>query len=64
MRSPEVQMLQECLKYLGLFNYPECTGYFGGITLKAVKAFQILNDIPATGFVGPLTRAKLNSIFK
>jgi len=63
MRGPEVQMLQECLKYLGLFNYPECTGYFYGITLKAVKAFQILNDIPATGFVGPMTRKELNKIF-
>lgn len=63
MKSPEVAKLQECLAYLGLFNYPQFTGYFGGITLKGVKAFQILHGIPATGFVGPMTRNKLNEIF-
>ena len=64
MNNAEVRVLQECLKYLGLFNYPTATGFFGGITLKAVKLFQSLHNIPATGFVGPLTRAQLNSIFK
>ncbi|MCX6752837.1 MAG: peptidoglycan-binding domain-containing protein [Candidatus Nomurabacteria bacterium] len=35
------------------------TGYFGNITLAAVKAYQTAHGIPSTGFVGPLTRASL-----
>ncbi|MEK7646206.1 MAG: peptidoglycan-binding domain-containing protein [Patescibacteria group bacterium] len=37
------------------------TFFFGELTQAAVKRFQILNGIPNTGFVGPLTRAALNS---
>jgi len=50
------------LKYLGYFNY-EATGNFYGITLKAVKDFQIAQKIePVSGYVGPLTRNALNNI--
>jgi peptidoglycan hydrolase-like protein with peptidoglycan-binding domain len=35
-------------------------GYFGSQTKAAVVAYQAANGIPNTGFVGPLTRAKLN----
>jgi hypothetical protein len=35
-------------------------GYFGSQTLAAVKAYQLANGVPSTGFVGPLTLAKLN----
>ena len=35
-------------------------GYFGSQTLTAVKAYQAANGVPSTGFVGPLTLAKLN----
>jgi peptidoglycan hydrolase-like protein with peptidoglycan-binding domain len=49
--------------------YPEgkVTGYFGALTLKAVKRFQEKYGIatpgdPGYGRVGPLTRAKLNSL--
>ena len=38
------------------------TNYFGERTKAAVIQFQIDNGIPGTGFVGPLTRAKLNSL--
>ena len=34
--------------------------YFGSITLAAVKRYQRAHHIPATGFVGPKTRASLN----
>src|SRR6185369_15438365 len=37
------------------------TGYFGSITKAAVMAYQTAHGISATGFVGPLTRASLNS---
>lgn len=37
------------------------TSYFGPITLTAVKAYQLANKLPTTGFVGPLTRTKLNT---
>ncbi|MEJ0053265.1 MAG: peptidoglycan-binding domain-containing protein [bacterium] len=37
------------------------TGYFGPMTLAAVKLWQAAHGVPATGYVGPLTRAALNS---
>jgi len=45
--------------------YPEklVTGYFGPLTLKAVKRFQAKYGIIQTGYVGPLTRAKLNELY-
>lgn len=38
------------------------TKYFGGMTKNAVIAFQKDNGVPGTGFVGPLTRAALNTV--
>jgi len=46
-------------RFLGIT--PE-TGYFGSETKMAVIGFQAANGIPTTGFVGPLTRAALNSM--
>lgn len=60
VQNDEVKQLQEKLRALGFFTFHTSTGYFGPITLAAVKAFQTANGIPATGFVGPLTRAALN----
>ena len=62
MRSNYVIELQNKLRSLGYFTYPVTTGYFGPITLASVRAFQYAHNIPITGFVGPLTRAALNSI--
>jgi len=39
------------------------TGYFGSITKSAVKRFQAQYGLPQTGYVGPLTRAKLNELY-
>lgn len=56
MRTNDVKLLQE---KLGVSN----TGYFGPLTLAAVKKFQGDNGVPTTGFVGEMTRAKLNEKF-
>jgi hypothetical protein len=61
MQGNDVLELQRVLQSLGLFNGP-LTGYFGQLTLAAVKKYQKANGIIQTGYVGPLTRAKLNAI--
>ena len=64
-REPEVVKLQECLAYLKFFpSNVDKTGNFYSITLKAVKLYQESNGItPARGYVGPITRSKLNEEF-
>jgi peptidoglycan hydrolase-like protein with peptidoglycan-binding domain len=40
------------------------TGYFGPLTMSAVRSYQTRNGItPASGYVGPKTRAFLNKSF-
>ena len=65
LRNEEVRILQDCLKYLGCFpKEQESTGFFGSITQEAVKIFQQRYSIsPVSGYVGPLTKAKLNELF-
>jgi hypothetical protein len=64
----EVKALQLVLQELGYFpKEVTCTGKFFGVTLKAVKEFQIAYDITTIngagyGRVGPKTRAKLNEL--
>lgn len=61
MQSDEVKELQKVLMILGLLKILEPTGYFGNLTLQAVKEYQTLKLItPVSGYVGPLTRAELN----
>lgn len=60
MRNADVKALQEYLADAGFFTASP-TGYFGSITKKAVVAFQLANDLPGTGFVGPMTREVLNA---
>lgn len=70
-RGKDVVMLQKALKELGFFTYPKCTGYFGGITKKAVIEFQehYSNEVlkffgltKGTGYVGRTTKAKLHNL--
>lgn len=55
----EVKQLQLRLKELGYFNGP-VTGYYGNLTVAAVKKFQKANKLDQLGNVGPGTRAALN----
>ncbi len=59
----EVSILQECLKTDSTI-YPtgKITGYFGPLTETAVRNFQNKYGINSIGIVGPLTRAKLNTV--
>ncbi len=60
-RGSEVKVVQDSLKKLGYFTYSKSTGYFGSITLKAVKQFQRDHGITPDGIVGRLTQNALNS---
>lgn len=58
--SNDVKDLQEKLRAEGFFTFPTSTGFFGPITKAAVIAYQKAHGLPATGFVGVLTRAELS----
>jgi len=64
MNDDNVRCLQQFLKEQGVNVYPEglVTGNFGNLTKQAVVRFQAKYGILQTGFVGPLTRNKINSI--
>lgn len=55
----EVKIVQETLKELGYFTYPKATGYFGKITVSAVKKFQKANGLDPDGVIGSRTRKAL-----
>jgi peptidoglycan hydrolase-like protein with peptidoglycan-binding domain len=61
MRNNDVTELQKVLVAAGFLKIDAPTGYFGPLTLAAVKAYQTAHGISSTGFVGPLTRAALNA---
>jgi len=63
--NEEIKILQKCLAYLRMFpSDVDYTGNFYGITLKAVQLFQQTYGIkPVSGYVGRLTRTKLNELF-
>lgn len=54
-------LIQNGFSIPSISNGSAAPGYFGSQTLTAVKAYQASRGIPNTGFVGPLTRAALNS---
>jgi peptidoglycan hydrolase-like protein with peptidoglycan-binding domain len=61
--NKDVIKLQEFLTSEDLYAGP-ITGNFYSLTLKAVKAFQKRETISATGFVGVLTRARINTLIE
>ncbi len=55
----EVTQLQKKLTSEGVYSGP-ITGYYGDLTVLAVKKFQSEHGISSVGYVGPSTRAALN----
>jgi peptidoglycan hydrolase-like protein with peptidoglycan-binding domain len=60
--SADVRELQTTLTKEGVYS-GEITGGFYNQTYTAVKAFQQKYGINATGYVGAITRAKLNALY-
>jgi len=56
-----VTALQERLCELKYIEKKYITGYYGDITARAVRKFQILAGLDADGVAGPATMKKLNS---
>jgi len=63
MNGSAVKTLQTNLKKLGFFDSSP-TGYFGQITLTAVKKFQKKYKLPVTGVVASLTHQKIDQLLK
>lgn len=61
-RGDEVTALQKLLVSQGYMVADDVSGYYGLKTYAAVRRYQTANGISATGFVGPETRARLNSM--
>jgi hypothetical protein len=59
--GPEVARLQQRLRELGYFAYPENSGQFGALTEAAVMSFQADRGLPTTGLAGPQTISALNN---
>ncbi len=57
-----VVVLQTALVAQGYLTMPAgvSMGYFGSLTKAAVMKWQAANGLPATGFFGPMSRAKFN----
>lgn len=63
MSGIDVSNLQKMLQDKGYFPVnAQCTGYFGSVTLEAVKKFQKENGLQVDGIVGPKTREKLSTL--
>ena len=61
MVNSDVVALQSFLAVQGYFHSTPI-GVFGPLTYRAAQNFQAAHGIPATGYVGPLTRAVINSM--
>jgi 3D (Asp-Asp-Asp) domain-containing protein len=61
MKNQDVQELQATLKDRGYFHYERATGYYGPITVDAVKAFQEAKGLEVDGIAGPKTFQALNT---
>ncbi len=59
--NTDVTNLQTILIAAGYLDIDAPTGFFGPLTFAALTQYQAAHGIPATGFVGPLTRSQLNT---
>ncbi len=64
LKSNSVSCLQNFLINQNVYPEKIVSGYFGNLTKAAVVRFQEKNGILATGYVGVLTRAKINELLK
>ena len=58
-KGTEVTELQDFLNDKGFLGTSP-SGFFGLLTLRAVKAYQASKKLPSSGFVGPMTRESIN----
>ncbi len=63
-RGESVVTLQTFLESQGYLTMPEgvSKGYFGGLTKRALIEYQASVGLPATGYFGAMTRAKLSGM--
>jgi hypothetical protein len=59
-----IKNIQKSLISLGFLDGQYVTGFYGPITRSAVVEFQRENNIPQTGYVGPLTKLGLEEKLK
>lgn len=64
VRGDDVKQMQLLLIQEGVLADGLSSGYFGTLTKEAVMKFQEKRGVPATGYVGPLTRGILNTLEK
>ena len=55
-RGADVTLLQNFLQWKNILAPNTTTGYFGNVTLNAVKTYQLVKGIPADGVVNAITR--------
>src|SRR3989344_5782845 len=58
--NQDVMRLQEFLRSLEFFTYPESTGNYFTVTQEAVRLYQLKKKIPSSGSLDTLTRAYVN----
>ncbi len=58
----QAKLIADGYKIPSIISGAAAKGRFGGETRNAVRLYQKAMHIPATGFVGPLTRASLNGV--
>lgn len=61
-RGSDVVHIQDLLKSMGYFH-GRSTGYYGSVTVAAVKAFQRQHGLTVDGIVGPKTHSAINYAF-
>ena len=60
--TKDVSALQSILIKEGYLSISNPSGYFGNLTKLALIKWQKTNQLPATGFFGPMSRSILNAI--
>ena len=64
VENEDVRYLQQLLsRDSSIYPEKKITGYYGSLTVKAVRRFQVKYKLPSVGRVGPATRAKLKEVF-